>query len=288
MKILPAEEFSISYKAQNDWNTTIALDFLFAGVGAGLILLALIFSLDAGLILGLAFLALGVLTLLSHLSKPFKFWLVFANLSRSWLSKGSLMITLLFITGLLLIVARYDIFPVPFQDVIVIFTGIFALLVMLYPGFAMASSPSIPFWNSIIMPVVFLISSLTSGVTLILFLAVIAGSDEIFSIFNMQLIFILSSFAVLFIFYFVKDSALSAGKKSQELITKGALSGLFIVGAVLIGLVIPLIVALYYFLNTEVVIYSTVLIGSVVLLRLIGDYILRYLFLRAGYYNKLI
>ena len=49
--------------------------------------------------------------------------------------------------------------------------GMCALLVTLYPGFVLSASPSIPFWNSPLLPVLFFSQSVTGAGGILLLLS---------------------------------------------------------------------------------------------------------------------
>ncbi|MDA1091131.1 MAG: polysulfide reductase NrfD [Proteobacteria bacterium] len=175
-----------------------------------------------------------------------------------------------------------------------------------YTGVLLGAMPARPFWNSPILAMLFLVSSLSTGVAIILLLkAVFPGKakDEartpmvaeyfkqrdnsayILTASDLMLI----GFELLVIFLFIMYAHLTVGavKESVSVIQfGGSLSVLFWFGVVVVGLLIPAVIELYYVipkllnhqpfsvpLGVEIIVPIAILIGG---------FLLRYVIVVAG------
>ncbi len=90
---------------QTSWDARAACNFVFGGVGAGLIVFAVLFGAGGlalkGLVLaGLALVGLGLFCVWTEIGRPLRALHVFINPRSSWMTREALSATLLFPTGL--------------------------------------------------------------------------------------------------------------------------------------------------------------------------------------------
>jgi formate-dependent nitrite reductase membrane component NrfD len=177
--------------------------------------------------------------------------------------------------------------------------------VALYTGIILGNMPARPFWNSPVLALLFLVSSLSTGVAAILLLRAIFGgasdaaatapapTDGGQSAKSGYLLTasdtLLIGFEVLVILLFIMFALLTVGNASQAIaviLPGGALANLFWIGVVLVGLILPVLVELKYVIptlrhnqpfamprNLEIVVCLVVLIGG---------FMLRYVVVVAG------
>ncbi len=171
--------------------------------------------------------------------------------------------------------------------------------VAIYTGVLLGAMPSRPFWNSPVLALLFLLSALSSGTALIILARAfirrsglseekreeIHKSGYVLSTADSAIIGI----EVISIFLFLMFAYLTVGDVRYAIdviLPGGELATLFWIGVVLIGLVIPGLLELYFVLpgllyqrKYEVSRYTEMLIASAVIL---GGFLLRYVVVIAG------
>jgi formate-dependent nitrite reductase membrane component NrfD len=284
------DEFLIDVKPQREWGWAVITYLFLGGAGAGLFLVSLYMRHTWGEGLGLLVLVLGALFLLIDLGRPERFWRAFFRPQTSWISRGCLFITALVILGALEIISAQT--PLAEGASRVMITGaaaIAAITVMVYTGFVLSPSPAIPFWNSAFFPVIFFAYSLLAGIDfLILASPVLPGSDiDIALLEKFQFGLVLVCLLMVLSHLSVMSGSAVAARKSIELLTKGKWRILFIGGVIGLGLVIPLLFA-WPVLWTSGFQAMFAVTAVLALLRLFGDYLFRFLVIRAGHYDPLL
>jgi formate-dependent nitrite reductase membrane component NrfD len=167
-----------------------------------------------------------------------------------------------------------------------------------YTGILLGAMPARPFWNSPILALLFMLSSISTGVALILLLRAVLHrartpelererreSDYILTATDMLLI----GFELMVIFLFIMYAHLTIGNVKEAvavILPGGDLALLFWIGVVLIGLLIPALIELYYVVpklvhhrgfNAPRIV--DIAVSSAVLL---GGFLLRYVVVVAG------
>ncbi|MDP6574693.1 MAG: polysulfide reductase NrfD [Rhodospirillales bacterium] len=168
-----------------------------------------------------------------------------------------------------------------------------------YTGILLGAMPSRPFWNSPILALLFLVSSLSTGVAVILLARALihrkdadSGAERHFEKSGYILTAsdtLLIGFEIMVIFLFLMFGYLTVGdvkEAVQVVLAGGSLATLFWLGFVVIGLVVPVLVELYYVMpkllyHREYVAPRGVeIVVSVVVL--FGGFLLRYIVVIAG------
>jgi formate-dependent nitrite reductase membrane component NrfD len=284
------DEFLIDVKPQKEWGWAVITYLFLGGAGAGLFLVSLYMRHSWGEGLGLLVLVLGTLFLLIDLGRPERFWRAFFRPRTSWISRGCFFITALVILGALEIVLEF--LPVGFDAVhmaIRLVAALAAIAVMIYTGFVLSPSPASPFWNSAFFPVIFFAYSLLAGIDFLILASPVLPQPDLdlallekvqFGLVLLCLLMVLSHVSVM------SGSAVAA-RKSIQLLTKGKWGILFIGGVIGLGLVIPLLLAwpILWSPGFQAVFAVTAILA---LLRLFGDYLFRFLVIRAGHYDPLL
>lgn len=168
-----------------------------------------------------------------------------------------------------------------------------------YTGILLGAMPARPFWNSPVLALLFLLSSLSTGAALILLLRAILhrrGNDAEGERRHNHSGYLLSAsdvlligFELMAIFLFLMFAHLTVGDVKHAvsvILFGGSLATFFWVGVVLVGLLFPALVELYYVMpkliyHREFVVPRTVevLVPAAVL---IGGFMLRYVVVIAG------
>ncbi len=282
-------EFSRKFRSQTQWNWQVALDLFSGGLGGGLFLISVWTGSLTGAWVAVGLVLFAALVLMSHLHRPMHFWRAFRGVSTSWISRGALFVTLFFIFAVLALLPGVGgAVQTSWADThvagkaLLVLAGITAALVVIYPGFVLTSSPSIPFWHTPLLPVLFVTYSL-GGAMLLLFLlggVPLAATHDLMASVALPLA---ALNAVLLAFYLeVMRRSTAAARESVRRLTKGHLSGLFYGGVVGLGLVLPLL--LLAAATATGMPAAWVQVAAVA--TLIGGYLFRYSLLRAGIYGS--
>jgi formate-dependent nitrite reductase membrane component NrfD len=276
-------EFNMELTPQEEWSWLLAIDLFLGGLGGGLFLLYQIFSLSASLaVLSLGLVVVGGLVLLAELGHPLRAWRALLKPFSSWISRGVIFVSLFLIFGALYVAPAFDFFSwLPWsgdsagRSAIGAVAGIAAVLVTLYPGFVLSASPSIPFWNSPLLPVLFFSHSLM-GASGIIFLLSPMGFDgaALPAVSSVGGPLILANFVLIGIYLFTLRGSGLAAKEAVRRLSEGPLGWTFRVGVVLVGMIVPLAVVLW--------LPSAAVLAGICIL--IGALLFRYCVLKAGVY----
>lgn len=275
-------EFNTELVAQEEWGWLLALDLFFGGMGGGLFLLFLSFNLPPSLaVVSVIFVALGAVVLMIELGHPLRAWRALCRPFSSWISRGVFCVTLFVIFGMLYSARGFEAISwlAPDSDTarrtIGVIAAVSALLVTLYPGFVLAASPSIPFWNSPFLPLIFACHSLmvASG---FLFLIAPLGLDsaKLPGISFLAVILIVVNLVLGAMYLANSKGSGLASREAVKRLNEGSLGWTFRLGVILLGMVGPL----------AIVLWMPSVLALAGLLILIGGLLFRYCVLRAGVY----
>lgn len=172
-----------------------------------------------------------------------------------------------------------------FLRLLCVLTAVLSLIVMAYTGLLLQSLRSVPLWHNIWLPMLFILSSLSCGMGLVMGASLLAGLGSVFGSVLRRVAFfdglvivleVLSTVAFLLTtFSSASETAFLSGKE----LALGSNAGLFWVGFVLLGLVVPL--ALDYQLCSRQPIRPSSGLASVACV-LTGGFVMRYCLVQAG------
>ena len=162
-------------------------------------------------------------------------------------------------------------------------------VVVLYAGILFSSINVVPFWNTALLPILFLLHSLTSAGLLLTALLSLAGGGVVAHPRECGVVLALLSSTLVLTWMFTGSASRSeAAQESVRLLTAGRLKPFFQGGALLAGLGAPLLLLLLAYVLRTSPILSGLLLVTAVPLRLAGDVSVRYALLRAGVYTPVI
>ncbi|MDP2268981.1 MAG: DmsC/YnfH family molybdoenzyme membrane anchor subunit, partial [Deltaproteobacteria bacterium] len=257
---------------------------------SGLYLIALSYQNLPAMLFGwfIAVVLKGICHIL-YLGQPFRVWRAFTRLQTSWISRGLLFVFGFgFFAALQMAPVFFPLLPwtgqSPLLNALVI---IFALLLMMYPGFALAYVNAVPLWNNALLPVLFVLYAFMGGLGLFLPLGLYGGleyRDVLFLEHNIRFLLLVSS--VLLAIYLVTVGYTGrAGKESLLVLLRGDSSAMFYGGVVCLGILMPFIASLFLYATGNL---SRPLLYTAMFGELTGSFLLRYCLLRAGIYMCLI
>jgi formate-dependent nitrite reductase membrane component NrfD len=232
------------------------IGYLFlAGVGGGaaavgaafhLILPEAQFITLASLILGAPLVVVGCVLLFFDLGRPQAAFRALSRPNQAWIARGTIVLTVFIVLEAI----QFAWWIWPFQGlashsflflVLNMAGGVFGVLTVLYTGFLFDTTRSIPFWSTPILPLLFLVSGVSTGIlalTLFLLLSGLPVHEEIGLLSQIDIFLILFE-ALVFFFYLHGMHEVTAARASVRRLIRGDLSNAFWGGVVLVGLVIP-------------------------------------------------
>jgi len=225
---------------------------------------------------------------LIDLGRPERFWRVFLRPLSSWISRGVFLITSLLFFGVLSLAPHWVGVPWGTDSGLGrAFLGIgmaAALGVMMYTGFVLSYSPAIPFWNTSLLPILVVLYALMGSNAAIFAMAYTLSGLNMMLMEQVEIGLILTSLVMLFVYLTTVSYSTVAAKKSVAMLVRGELAGLFLGGVVLVGLLVPLGVALAIYWGEVSANVASPLLAVAGLVELGGGFIFRYCLLRAGVY----
>lgn len=292
---------------QSVWRWKIAAYLFLAGTGAGAMIVGIIGDFTGYLVsakiaigLGVPLVALSTLFLILDLGHPEKFFTAVLHPSTSWISRGFLIVSALLISGGLLAI----LWVWPFGRVLdanqglrmVVETIVLGLAVAtcVYTGILIGIVVSRPFWNNPLLPVLFLISAVSTGIGGVFFItpfvpgALGASSSE-----TARFLIHLESVDIILLFfegitiYLYLTIVYNRAPEAASLLLKGKLSGVFWGGFLGAGLFVPALIELFLWAGQKVAPQLLTLLITGVLL-LAGGFLMRLLILAAGIRSPLI
>lgn len=281
-----AEEFTVDYKLNEGFDSLVALNIAIEGPGAALMVGSALMNYSLGVIAGLALVMLGVSFLFFHLGNRFKFWRVITGFKKAWISRGALFASVLIFLGFLYFFYKGGVPGSAIQVGIIIF----GLLTILYSGFLLSSMTPIPFWNTPLTPVLFLLHSTTTGLAILIFLlSTIAGENPGSGIIGLMVGMMGITLLFTIIHIMVMATSINAARESVRLLMSTSLRWSFMGGAVALGMLVPLFIYIYiYFNNVQPLQSIMILVSVAMVLRGIGDYAFRSSVLNVGVFEMMI
>jgi tetrathionate reductase subunit C len=297
-------DISVLYNTfpQETFGTLIAIYFYFTGLSAGsfvLSTLAYVFGMakykpigKVGVILAAMFLIMAPLALLVHVGQPFKSWHLFMYLNpTSPITFGSFLLTLYPINALI-----YGFFMFRGNMKMTKLFGTIgiplAVFVHGYTGFILALGKARALWNTALMPFLFLVSAMVSGIALMVLISIV--KDKFFSKekkINRDLVFglgnLLATMILIDLFLVLSDVLvlLVSHAEAQEvahLLLRGKFSFYFIGIENVMGKVIPAFLLLIPRLRN----LGTVTLASILVV--IGIFFMRYVVVLGGEFLPLV
>lgn len=306
---------------QTVWGWQPALYLFLGGMGAGALVFASVLTLidrkQHSMTIGFSqwaaaiFMAVGLLLLLSELTNPARgimAWESFVNFS-SWMTWGAWGVLAAIVVSALaaLCTMRTTAAGIAalwrgFKKVRPAICKVFAVLgivlgmfVAVYTGVLLMSAPGIPFWNTVLLPLLFTISALDTGAALVEIISVAVGkrqpmSERCASLLEKSIIVMVVLEVVVLIAFLVsaggEGAVGEAAAASVAAVTTGELAPWFWCLVVLCGLGAPLAASLLAMKSRGRNVSMIVMSGAAG--ALIGGCALRFLVLMAGAHADLV
>ncbi len=291
---------------QSVWRWKIAAYLFLAGTGAGALIVGIlgdftgyVVSAKISVALGVPLVALSTWFLILDLGHPEKFFTAVLHPSTSWISRGFLIVSALLISGGVLTILW--IWPCGRildgnqglrMAVEIIVLGL-AVATCVYTGILIGIVVSRPFWNNPLLPVLFLISAVSTGIGGLFFITPIvratlgvSSSETARFLIHLEwadMILLLSEGITIYLYLTV---VYSRAPEAAGLLLRGKLSGMFWGGFLGAGLFIPALIELFDWADQKTPPLLALLITGTLLLA--GGFLMRLLILAAGIRSPLI
>jgi len=290
------------------WGTIIAAYLFLAGLSAGAFLTSsysarrypnsaavrIVGRLISPILMGIGLLLL-ILDAEAGLKNPLRFLYLFTNF-KSVMTIGTYFISFFMMAAAY--IALMELLKKEINKVIEYVGIVFAVATAIYTGFLIGVIGAVPLWNTAILPILFVVSALSTGIAGTMLGAALVDKKvihQVLSIKKIHLTLLVTEVFLLFTMFLVTSSTNESAAQSVSKLLTGEYSAFFWVGLVIIGLLVPIIIEgleLFSYkklsnsrAGQEVAaggtsgITSTLLTESAVLA---GGFILRYLLLAAA------
>lgn len=242
-------------KAQTKWGWLIAAYLFLAGAGGGAYVTGAVAGFGGpewtliskiGVLLSFPLVGLGCLFLIIDLGSPKNFWRAAMKPGTSWIARGTIIITIFMILGVLH--AGLWIWPSGMLDtaqglrtLISVLGILFAFGTMIYTGILLGASRPLAFWSTAMLPLLFLVSALSTGMMAVILIGSLAGAAEhtLLALAKIDLLIIILEVFVLG-FFLQATHRVRESRASARLVLAGSVAPLFWLGVVCLGLMVPL------------------------------------------------
>jgi polysulfide reductase chain C len=246
----------ITLKAQTKWSWLIAAYLFLAGVGGGAYITGVAADFVGGeewagiarigVFLGFPLVLIGCMFLLADLGKPQNFWRAWMKPGTSWIARGTLIITIFMILAFLHTV--FWIWPfnsleaaVGARHLIGVAGVVFAFATVIYTGILLGAARPIAFWSTAMLPLVFLVSALSTGLMAVILVGSVAeGATPLLTALEKadSIAIVLELFVLGF--YLQGTHRVRESRASAQVVLTGSVAPLFWLGVVVLGLLAPL------------------------------------------------
>jgi len=256
-------------KPQEHWGWIIAIYLYLAGMGAGSYIIGAVIQwfvnpssvvtiwgqpLDpakAALLWGPILVAIGAPFLILDLGIKKRFLFACLNPRTSWVARGFIILSIFIIFGLVLFIKSV----LPFGwfhaesglwRILEVITLAFAFGTALYTGILLKATKSIPLWNTYLLPLLFLVSALSTGSMAIILSTLGSGlfshDAAVLKVLMVgEQILVVIEGIVLYLYLSGRYRASEQGKDSVRLLLFGEKKFIFWGGIVLLGFIFPFV-----------------------------------------------
>lgn len=283
-------DWMVQYTPQTEWidrkGILVWLAEVFNGLGSGLYLVSLYFNSLEGMFTSLLIIIVLKCGLhFAHLRQPFRFWRMVLKPKTSWLARGFIFLVVFIGFGAIQLAFSYWLPGTSWEFAFKAVAGVMAILVAMYTGFVMNYINGIPFWNSALLPLLFLSFSGLSGLAAAIAIGLFGGNvDIIAAVAGIRLLLVMNAFFMAIYFWSATYMG-PTGKRSVKEIIQGRIAPALWLGVVLCGTFVPLSIFIHNYFASEP---SVTLLITAISCVLIGTFSFNYCLLKGGLYAPLI
>jgi len=248
-------------KAQSKWSWEVAAYLFLAGLGGGAYVAGVTGDFlgagwevpsKVGVFLGFPSVFIGCMFLIADLGSPKNFWRAAMRPGTSWIARGTIIITIFMILDAI----HIGFWVWPFPGVLANVDGarhflgilgiIFAFATMIYTGILLGAARPIAFWSTAMLPLLFLVSALSTGVMAVVLVSSILGAAHEGPIAGLTRLDVMLIILEIFVvgFYLQATHRVPESRASALLVMTGAVAPMFWLGFAFLGLLLPLVLEL--------------------------------------------
>jgi len=284
-------EWMLKGNKQTEWiekrGILLWLAFYTGGLGGGLYLVSLFFNNIWGMLIGW-FIVAGLKGSfhLIFLGKPSRFWRLIMHPQTSWLSRG-----LWFVLGFsgfgFLTILLYYFLPEQTTAILILklISGLLALCVATYTGFVLNTVKGVPFWEIPLLPLLFVTCGILGGFGMIVAIALFDPGVSIVIAENGSRLLLVINAALIAIYLLIASRKDPVSMQSVLYQIKGGIAKVFWPGVIILGIIIPLCVALYGMVSEDGM-AGLIITGTIC--EILGGMLLRYCILKSAIYSPII
>jgi formate-dependent nitrite reductase membrane component NrfD len=244
-------------KAQNKWRWLIAAYLFLVGLAGGAYVIGVVADFlggdwaqisKIGVSLGFPFVLVGCMFLIADLGTPTNFWRAWMRPGTACIARGTIIITIFMILGAI----HIGLWIWPFRaleeamgarQIIGVLGVVFAVSTMIYAAVLLGSYRPIDLWNTAMVPLLFLLSALSTGIMAVILIASLMGAGYAGPIASLVRINILLILVEIFVLGFCLQAThrVPESRASARLVLTGTVAPLFWLGVAILGLLIPLV-----------------------------------------------
>ncbi len=295
------DDLKSEFRPQREWaegrGFFLILGHFLVGVAAGGWLLSRYHDNLDGMVFAYFFAALGGLAHLVNIGRPERFLKMTLRVRTSWVSRGFWGLSFFMAGGFLYLLPHFvegtplstGIFPLPFGagNLTLAMIGdslavIGSLIMMCYMGFVYTTSKGIPFWDSTLHPILYISYAIRGGIAVLVMVLALRGAtlEQTGGLLEMWVLVTAAAVVLLGLeIYGAISSGDEAALRSIRDLLSGRLALYFYGGTLLLGLVVPLILAFGVIMPLSTVILATICLASI-----LGDFFMKYSIVKAGVY----
>jgi formate-dependent nitrite reductase membrane component NrfD len=256
-------------KPQEHWGWIIAIYLYLAGMGAGSYIIGTLINwfvgpskigslfglpvdaAKAALLWGPVLVAIGAPFLILDLGIKKRFLYACLNPKTSWVARGFLILSIFIVFGIVDLATSVLPFPwlhpaSPLWHVVRVIAFCFAFATAIYTGILLKATKSVPLWNTYLLPLLFLVSALSTGSMAIILSSLGASlfphaAGVLKTLVGGEQILVGVEGIVLYLYLSGRYRSAEQGKDSVRLLLFGEKRFIFWGGIVALGLVFPII-----------------------------------------------
>jgi polysulfide reductase chain C len=284
-------------QVQTEWRWLIAVYLFLAGVGGGAYLAGVIADMAGGadwmiaskigVFLGVPCVLIGTLFLLADLGTPGHAWRVWLKPKTSWIARGTIIIVFFMIFAAIHTAWWIWPFAGPLEvnefarHLIGVIGAVFAFLTVIYTGLLLGYSQPIALWNTALLPVLFFVSAVSTGIMAIMLIGqrFRVEAVQLTLLANIDAVLLAFEMFILIVFLYNAYRTLESRTSAKRMLT-GPVATFLWLGVVVCGLVVP------FFLELQGGHGATATLAA--LLGLFGGLCLRYTILAGGIITPII
>ena len=205
----------------------------------------------------------------------------------SWMARGTIIISIFMLMAVIHSVFLIFSEPGGTPLAVSILGTVFALATVIYTGILLGASRPIAFWSTAVLPALFLVSALSTGVMAVAFVGSMVGvSRDVMTVLEkLDIVLIVLEMLVLG-FFLQATHRVTESRASARLVLCGSVAPAFWLGVVLLGLLVPLVLTASGVANPDgAMAQFTVILAS--LCGLAGGLLLRQVILSGGIHAPL-